>query len=236
MSIVKYDNELREKIEGMNDVPSAFTFNPSAKWQQLENKLQPSPSKKRIVWWYWAAASLFIIFSTLLWLNGGNHTEVATTSNSSKIITPRINKIQQNAIVKQSKTHESISLKTTKTSVNNIAAIADKADTVEVEKMPVLTVSNLMVADIANMVDTVVQKNNTKAVVVNAKPKRKVIHINELGMQLPEPVVITKRDDKHIAPQEEQTTPIETNKNWWLFKPKPTTVNTFTNTSLTDNQ
>jgi hypothetical protein len=239
MSITKYDNALRDKINDMQSVPDNFVFNASAKWQQLENKLQPSPSKRKLVWWYWAAASLFLAFCSYLWLNGSKDIEVATLSNSSKTITPQSSKTLQNTSIKQSQNLENISLKTTKPSVNNIAAIVDKVDTIEVEKMPVVTVSNLIVADIviANMVDTVVQKNNIKTpVVVTTKPKRKVIHINELGEVITQPVVLTRNDHKQTHEQEENTTPVDVNKSWWLFKPKPTSVNTFANTSLTDNK
>ncbi|MDI9365477.1 MAG: hypothetical protein QM541_11030 [Flavobacterium sp.] len=238
MLIIKYDDELRNKIEGMKEVPSAFTFSPPATWQQLENKLQASPNKRKLVWWYWAAASLFIAFSTVLWLNYSKHTEVATLSNSSIIITTQTNKTLQNASIKQAHNHKNISLKTTKTSENNIAETTVKIDTIKVINKTTIAASNLVVAEIAiaNMVDTFVQKNNINAQVVTTKPKRKVIHINELGEVITQPVVLTRNDYNQTHQQEENTTPIDANKPWWLFKPKPTTVNTFTNTSLTDNQ
>lgn len=238
MLTVKYDNIVKDKIDTLTAVPEEFVFDASAKWQRLEDKLQPQPDKKKAIWWYCAAASLLIIFSTLIWLNGSKQIGIAAVSNSPKIITPQINKIQQNAIVKQFQKHENISLKTIKTSENNIAAIIDKTDNVEVEKEPFTAASNLIVADIsiANMVDTVVQKNNIKTPVATIKTKRKVIHINDFGEAILQPMLATRNEYKQTHEQEENTTPVDANKSWWLFKPKPTTVNTFTNTSLTENQ
>jgi hypothetical protein len=236
MSTVKYDNELRDKINDMQSVPDNFVFNPAAKWQEIENRLTNNMPKPKIAWWYWAAASIVLFVSSLVWLSNSKPTNSFTKLNTSKVSFTNSTK-STNQILSQFKQHKTATAKAkiAASKANLVNNLAPKEDNISIENT-----ANTAIQPTTNItVDSATTAATNTSVVSKAliiKPKRKVIHISELVAGIPEPEVITKRDDKHIAPQEEQTTPTETNKSWWLFKPKPTTVNTFTNTSLTDNQ
>lgn len=237
MLIEKYDKAFRDKINDMQSVPDNFVFNPSAKWQQIENKLIDNKQKPKITWWYWAAASIAIFIATSFWLSNSKSTNDYIKSNTTiSTLTYNSNTKKKNQILAQVAQKKTATVATKTIAVNNATLINESMNTESV-------IENIAATTIQPSTNITVDSNATLTISTNVatkipviKPKRKVIHINELGMPLLEPESITKRDDKHIAPQEEQTTPIETNKSWWLFKPKPTTVNTFTNTSLTDNK
>lgn len=240
MSTVKYDNELRDKIEGMKNVPSGFTFHPSAKWQQLENKLQPSSNKRKLVWWYWAAASLFIAFSILFWQNNTKEIAVATVPDLSKINKPQTSEMPQNTIAKQFQKQEYSSPQKKQSFANNIVINNDTSSGTEVVNKLAMAMANSQIVSVtnANMVNSIVQNDNDKMPVVIAtiKPKRKVIHINEFGEAISQPILATRNEYKQTVDLQDNTLPVDANKSWWLFKAKPTITDTLTNTFITNNQ
>jgi|GEM_PF-3716328 len=244
MSTEKYDKGLRQKLEAMNEVPVSYTFNPAAKWQQLESKMQPKPAKKKIGWLYWAAASLLIICPMLLWHQGSKQQETASVQNkiskdNQEAVVVRAKSTLQKQAAKQSSNHI-ISIKSIATATNrnrtqssagenilkgepiNVSAEDNKALIITTTQKPVTTIA-----------ETQLPANKSQPTVSTVvKIKRKVVHFNELGEEQLQPVIIARNDKKAILQEENNTSSTESSKARWLFKSKPVT----TSTSLTDDQ
>jgi hypothetical protein len=230
----KPNNPLSDKLDGMNSLPEGFGFSATRVWDQLEQQLQTQPAKPKWLWMRYAAAIVLLASAATIWLL---QKETPT---------------QTKAFTKQtiSKTVE-VPASASKTAAPEL--IAKK-------EMPVknkVLVSTSMVPESTQLVQTSIplepspikdsiQTNETIAIAISSPtvttkpavkstPVRKkypVVHLYELYRE-PEPIytkttpkrTITETDESPIAP-------VETNRSFWLSKPKPVIITT----SLTDNQ
>jgi|GEM_PF-6513659 len=229
----KPNNPLAEKLDGMNSLPEGFGFSANRVWDQLENQLQYR-KRKPMLWLRYAAAIVLLASAATIWFLQ-----------------------KETATLKDSFTKQSIE----QAPVNIPSPITKEAPELMAKKeMPLkntMPISTSEVPESTALVQTSIpiepipikdsiQTNETIAVaisspVVTTKPaikstpirkKYPVVHLYELYRE-PEPIysktapkrTITETDESPVAP-------VETNRSFWLPKPKPVIITT----SLTDNQ
>lgn len=237
----KYDNNVRQKIEEMDEVPAGFSFNPSTNWKHLENKLQPVIQRKKFLWMYWAAASLVLLASliTIYSFNWQKPTIAKNTSYKKDIpstsfenelnVIDKVTSMPKNQLQKSTNKNELDQATFIKAATKNQIIIIDS--TKENEAL-ILSPQNktLLETPLSNSNLNSVQVEKPSIVVIK-KARLKVIHINELDAP-PPPIIAKAETRKQLLEQaENEAIDIEPSKPFWQKKQKP--VNT---SSLTDNQ
>ena len=235
----KPNNPLAEKLDGMNSLPEGFGFSANRVWDQLENQLQDK-KRKPMLWLRYAAAIVLLAGAALFWIL---EKEVATPKDSFtkqsieqapnhqpspiKIETTPATEAPE-LIVKQQTTITNNDLVSNQTEPTNIAIVPS---TIPVETSPIKDTAQQITTIAAAMSSPVLAtKPTNKSTVV--RKKYPVVHLYELYRE-PEPIysktapkrTITETDESPVAP-------VETNRSFWLPKPKPVIITT----SLTDNQ
>ncbi len=230
----KPNNPLAEKLDGMNSLPEGFGFSAPRVWDQLEQELQIKKPKPIMLWLRYAAAIVLLASAATIWFLQ-KETPIPTNSSTKQIITKTVEDPAS----------------TSKIEVPELLAK---------KQMPVknkLLISNSEVPESRQLVQTSIpiepspikdsiQTNETIAVAmsspavttkpaVKSTPIRKkypVVHLYDLYRE-PEPIYTKSAPKRSITETDESPiAPVETNRSFWLSKPKPVIITT----SLTDNQ
>jgi hypothetical protein len=235
----KPNNPLSEKLDGMNSLPEGFGFSATRVWDQLENQLQDK-KRKPILWLRYAAAIVLLAGAAIFWIL---QKEVATPKDSftkqnveqAPIHQPSPIKIEttpetksSDLIVKKQITVTNNDLVSNQTEPTTIALVPT---TIPVETSPIKdTAQQIATIAAANISPVIATKPANKSAVV--RKKYPVIHLYDLYKE-PEPSYTKNSSKKQITEETEENliNTQESNRTWWLSKPKPVII-----TSLTDNQ
>lgn len=240
----KPNNPLAEKLDGMNSLPEGFGFSANRVWDQLENQLQDK-KRKPMRWLRYAAAIVLLAGAALYWIlqkDAATTKEVFSKQSTKQapintptsipsaavIIATTAKKILEPKTIHQ----QGVLVSEKSMATNNIEplAIAQVPTTIPIETSPIRdTVQPITTIAAAVNSPTPTTKPTNKSVVV--RKKYPVVHLYELYKE-PEPSY-TKSAPKRpmVETDENPIAPTETNRSFWLPKPKPVII-----TSLTDNQ
>jgi len=230
----KPNNPLSDKLDGMNSLPEGFGFSATRVWDQLEQQLQTQPAKPKWLWMRYAAAIVLLASAATIWLLQ-KQTPTQTNAFTKQTITKKVedpastSKIEAPELLAK----KEISVKKAlPISINQVPESTQFVQTsIPIEPSPIRdsiqTNESIAVAISSPAVTT---KPAVKSTAV--RKKYPVVHIYELYRE-PEPIytksapkrTITETDDSPVDP-------VETNRSFWLSKPKPVIITT----SLTDNQ
>ena len=233
----KPNNPLAEKLDGMNSLPEGFGFSANKVWDQIEQELQTQPAKPIWYWMRYAAAIVLLVSAATIWILQ-KETPIPTNSFSKQTITKNVaipasaSKMEAPELVaKKDKTVKSSgTIATSEVPESTVQVLAS----IPVEPSPIKD-SIQTKESIAVAMNTVAMNSPviTTKPAIKSNPVRKkypVVHLYELYRE-PEPIY-SKTAPKKITTEETEENPItETNRTWWLSKPKPVII-----TTLTDNQ
>ncbi len=237
----KYDNELRQKVESMDAVPTAFQFDAASTWERMEMQLQPLTSKKkRVVLVYWAAASVVLVMVALIMFASDKKQQsgsmaklpqgkqeqnimpiVVGSIGAKEVQTTIGNHNQQNALAKKQ--------------IEKPATIAKLHQATPIDSAK--KQEQIIVVQPSNSIETTPLTSNSNMTAViktvaapQSKPRLKVVHINELDE--PPPPVIAKLYNKKQLQEQDIDDASEPSKPFWQKKPKQVNASS----SFTDNQ
>ncbi len=230
----KPNNPLAEKLDGMNSLPEGFGFSAPRVWDQLEQELQIKKPKPIMLWLRYAAAIVLLASAATIWFLQ-KETPIPTKSSTKQTIT----KTSKNtASPRKTETPELLAKKQilvkNKVSVSNSEvpeSIALVQTSIPIEPSPI--------KDSIQTNETIAVAISSPAVTtkpaVKSNPVRKkypVVHLYELYRE-PEPIYSKSAPKRTITETDESpVAPVETNRSFWLPKPKSVIITT----SLTDNQ
>ncbi|MEQ1625149.1 MAG: hypothetical protein ABL870_10685 [Sediminibacterium sp.] len=236
----KPNNALSEKLDGMNSLPEGFGFSDTRVWDQLEQQLQDK-KRKPMLWLRYAAAIVLLAGAAIFWIL---QKEVATPTDSFtkqsteqtpvnhqspiKIEAPKKTEAPE-LIAKQQITVTKNDLVSNQTEPTTIAMVPT---TIPVETSPIKdTAQRVETIAAANISPVIASKPANKSAVV--RKRYPVIHLYDLYKE-PEPSYTKTSTKKQITEESEENliNTQESNRTWWLSKPKPVIITT----SLTDNQ
>lgn len=230
----KPNNPLAEKLDGMNSLPEGFSFSATRVWDQLEQELQTQPAKPSWLWLRYAAAIVLLASAATIWFMQ-KETPIPTNSFTKQTITKKIE-----APASESKIEAPEPMAKNEMPVKNTLSVS----TSEVPESTQLVQTNIPIEP--SPIKDSIQTNETIAVaisspIVTTKPavksaptrkKYPVVHLYELYRE-PEPIYSKSAPKRTIIETDESpVAPVETNRSFWLPKPKPVIITT----SLTDNQ
>lgn len=178
----KSTKPLQQKLDALEELPDGFSFEPSAAWNKLEQKLIPQKAgNKKTIWFYAAAASVILCISAIFFFQINKKTPQQTVKETvvqpkESLPAPVITAIQKNetATVKnvtknRLKVKQELKVPVTNTRPQSITVV--KAETPNQIQMP-------------NPAETTVTKITEPVVeitpVASKPPVLKIIHINEL--------------------------------------------------------
>lgn len=235
----KPNNPLSEKLDGMNSLPEGFGFSATRVWDQLENQLQDK-KRKPMLWLRYAAAIVLLAGAAIFWIL---EKEVATPKDSftkQSIKQAPINiplPINKEAPRKTEATELIVKQQTT---VTNNDMVSNNSEPITTALVPTtIPVETSPIKDTAEQIATIAVAMSSP--VIATKPANKsavvrkrypVIHLYDLYKE-PEPSYTKSPTKKQITEESEENliNTQESNRSWWLSKPKPVII-----TSLTDNQ
>jgi hypothetical protein len=235
----KYDNELRQKMESMYGVPTAFRFDAASAWKKMEAQLLPVKKKKKLGWVYWAAASIVLVTASVIMFGSNKHQAKEMVISTTKENKEQPNKpIVTNTSAIANSNHIVSSSKEQKTAPSPIKEQALGANTkvgqaVLDDSTNKQQSSSTVQANISEAAVSISNSITVKPLTATTKKARlKVIHINELDA--PPPSIIAKLDSrKQLSEQPESNSPDnEPSKPFWQKKPKQVNPPS----SFTDNQ
>jgi hypothetical protein len=227
----KYDNELRQKMESMNALPSTCKFDAASTWQKMENQLQ-GPNKKKLGWVYWAAASIVFIVASVIMIGSNKHQAEEMVTGTTKENKKQPNKpiapntiaiVNGNRIISNSKEQK-----------NAASLIKEQAPAANTKKEQTILVDSINKQQISivqanNIIEIVPSVSNTipvkQTIVAIKKPRLKVIHINELDA--PPPPVIAKLESKKQLLEQDLDDATEPNKPFWQKRPRQVNTSSF---------
>jgi hypothetical protein len=230
----KPNNPLSEKLDGMNSLPEGFGFSANRVWDQLENQLQDKKRKPIMLWLRYAAAIVLLASAATIWFLQ-KEIPAQTRAFTKQIITKKsVNTLLPIKIETPDLLAKKQILVTNKVSVSNSVVPESTAlvqTSVPLEPSPIMdsiqTIENIAVAISSPAV-------TTKPAIKSAPVRKKypVVHLYELYRE-PEPIYSKTAPKKTITETDESpVAPVETNRSFWLPKPKPVIITS----SLTDNQ
>lgn len=242
MFIENRNKKWQEKLDEMNQVPIDFHFQQQAVWNKLEDSIQNKRVKISLPIWIRYAAAIVIVAMISTWFFYSN------TPSSNEIIKNIVNnnKAEKHAIKKEIKnptTHHptKIIYGFVKTTNNNLPATQSNLNVEQAINAAATTSTTAAFEATATTTTTTtattVTETETRTPIAQNKkntPKRlPVIHINEIGREVPPVYAITNNKHATIVEKEEPILNVENTKTWWWPKSKPVTtpINT-----LTDNQ
>jgi hypothetical protein len=229
----KPNNPLAEKLDGMNSLPEGFGFSATMVWDQLENQLQYR-KRKPMLWLHYAAAIILLASAATIWFLQ-KETSIPTNSSTNQTITKTsINTVSPRKTEAPELLAKKQILVKNKVSVSNSEVPESTAlvqTSIPIEPIPIKdsiqTKGSIAVAISSPIVIT---KPAIKSTVV--RKKYPVIHLYDLYHE-PEPIYSKTAPKRTITETDESpAAPVETNRSFWLPKPKPVIITT----SLTDNQ
>lgn len=245
MKTEKQNNFIKKSVTGLQKLPTGFTFNSAAVWQQLENELQPKHKRKGFVFFMAAAVLLLIAASVFLLFQPKNNIKQQqlqvnnlSTANSNE---PNIksnktvkifNTINTNKTIETTKKHviDKPDIKIKKTD-SIIGVDENKATVFQLQEPNIST-------NITIPINNILKNNN---IVQKQQVQRfKIMHLNEIdNATAKQPTLLTKTEIKQLIEfqqniqleKEIQPQQTENVKQILFFKIKTTNGNT-----LTDNQ
>jgi hypothetical protein len=168
-------NDIKAKLDGMNQVPEGCLFNSEETWQKLEAKLQKQKSKKPALWFY-AAAMIIALIVTGFFLQNNNTVRNKNTPGKEKSIVSQPLRTLQ--LPKQESKREVQTVKNTITPAGHTQALVRKTQPAVAE--PLQPKTSVVLEE--KKEQTMMLPDTNKAIVMMAPPKRKfrIAHINEL--------------------------------------------------------
>lgn len=232
----KPNNPLAEKLYGMNSLPEGFGFSATRVWDQLEQQLQ---EKKRtpMLWLRYAAAIVLLASVGIFWmLMQGEPIPtkaiVRQIQVAPKSIKPSLKKLDQ-TVTDSKSNNQIVRTKFVKPANDPVQTTVNTASTQqEVPVTEAIAAVNPTMVATSNPSIVSIAVVSTKPAVKSTPVRKKypVVHLYELYRE-PEPIY-SKTAPKKITTEETEENPItETNRTWWLSKPKTVII-----TTLTDNQ
>jgi hypothetical protein len=178
----KSTKPFQQKLDTLEELPDGFSFEPSAVWNKLEQKLIPQKAvNKKTIWFYAAAASVILCISAIIFLQINKKTPQQTVKEAveqpkESLPAPVITAVQKNetAPVKnftknRLKVKQELKVPVTITKPLSITVV--KAETPNQIQMP-----NPAETVIVNITEPVAEITP----VASKPPVLKIIHINEL--------------------------------------------------------
>ncbi len=229
----KPNNPLAEKLDGMNSLPEGFGFSANRVWDQLEQELQIKKPKPIMLWLRYAAAIVLLASAATIWFLQ-KETTIPTKSSTKQTITKTLvvpasgSKIEApELIAKREMPVKNKVLVSTSMALESTALVQTS---IPIEPSPIM--------DSIQTNETIAVAISSPAVTtkpaLKSNPVRKkypVVHLYDLYRE-PEPIYSKSAPKRTITETDESpVAPVETNRSFWLPKPKPVII-----TSLTDNQ
>ena len=243
MKTEKQNNFIKESVTGLQKLPTGFTFNSTAVWQQLENELQPKHKRRWFVFFMAAAVLLLIAASVFLLFQPKNNIKQQQLQ-ASNLSTANSNK----PTIKSNKAEKNFnSNNTNKTIETTKKHVTDKPD-IEIKKTDSIigidenkaTVLQLQEPNISTNITIPINNILTNNVAVSKQKVQrfKIMHLNEIDNNITT-VQLTKTEIKQLTEfqqnlqieKQTQQQATENVKQILFFKIKTTNGNT-----LTDNQ
>lgn len=175
-------NNINEKLDGLNKLPEGFAFNKDATWQKLEEKLAPKPKRKIALWFYAAAAFLFFAVAGIYFFrqdeNNKNTFVITFTKkeDSKKSIPENVKSTIDNVAVKPAVEKNIKELRLSSELIKKLNQQPDS--TINEPQKP----NELFVINKPDPVFADTLKTTADVVIKN--PKFKIAHINEISTEV----------------------------------------------------
>jgi hypothetical protein len=178
----KLTNPFQQKLDALEELPDGFSFEPSAAWSKLEEKLSPKKAgSKKTVWYYAAAAAVFVCISVIAFMQMAKETAQPTFTKTAE--QPKQTSIVP--VIANNQKNETTGLKN---QTKKLTKVKQQFDTPVKNTLP-LTVTvekneTLILPQTTNETEIAVAKITEPVMeitpVASKPPVLKIIHINEL--------------------------------------------------------
>jgi hypothetical protein len=177
----KSTKPFQQKLDALEELPDGFSFEPSAAWSKLEEKLSPKKAgSKKTVWYYAAAAVVLVCISVIAVMQINKETAQPTFTKTEE--QPKQTSIVP--VITKNKKNETNSLKD---QPKKITKVKRQLDTPVKNTLLTVTVKKnetLILSQTTNETEIAVTKTTEPAAettpVVAKLTVKKIIHINEL--------------------------------------------------------
>lgn len=215
----------QQKMQELTELPDGFSFEATETWNKLETKLTGKKPNNKIAWWMMAAAaSVVVIISFLFLKQQPKQIEIVQQIVAPLITEPIVSVKQQTKSLATNPSSKQTQILTVKPIAVKKKIIKNRTAILVIElKEPIVAVQETQ-----PQIETVKPEETIVSVpilpVAITQPKRKIIHINELGQELQwQQLQTAQRKMKQV--EEEPISEIQTEPSrTWYKKLKPASV------------